>query len=319
MKTKLPNLISADDAEAYQAWALPEVGGAHNVPASVRKAKALIERRREEAKARQAPVATTLPEPVSGQATAEAINGEVIEDVAECDGIELSPITAEQLQEITEAAAEEGYAEGHERGLQQGQAEGYQKGFERGEAEARQQVTATLTAQAGQLLQVAEALVNPIGEQEQQLSQLLLNYVTTLTRQIVGRELLLDSSHILSVVEQALQALPVGSDRIQIYLNPDDLAVVEAYAEARDKPWGFHGAEELLPGGCRIESAHSLVDFSVESRLEAMFEQFLAKQLAVANTDELQAGEPVPNLTTGTTLTTGATADLVTDQTEESA
>ncbi len=128
-----------------------------------------------------------------------------------------------------------------------------------------------------------------MAEQDDALEQMLVEMVSTLTRSLIARELLTDSSHILQLVQSALSALPIGANNLTLYLGPDDLAMVEAYAEEQRKDWQFIGDSSLLPGGCRLETRESRVDFSMETRLEALLEQFTSKELSGG--DEVDSDE----------------------------
>ncbi len=259
MSYKSQNLIASEDLEEVLTWQLPSMDGSGKVLSSAEK------------------------EARDGAARAN----EVIEDVEDVGSLVMSPITAEELQAITEAAEKEGFEKGEKDGFEQGQKKGHDEGYQRGREKAEREASELLEKQTSQLLEVAEALVNPIAEQQENIQNILLQYVTGLTRQVVERELIQDSAHILSVVKQAMKALPIGAEKITIFLNPDDLALVEAYSEENDKEWRFRGDGALLPGGCRIETAESLVDFTVESKLEAMFDQFLDRQLMDSTAESL--------------------------------
>lgn len=280
MTVKLPNLIAAEDLESCNTWRLPDMGDGNKVlPAQILKRRQLEAQQRAEAE---------LKRQQDEQAAEQS--GEVIEEVSG-DELAYTPMTAEQLQEITEAAEQEGFDRGYGEGVAQGLAAGKKQGYEDGLAQAQAHVQETLAQQVSQLLQVAEALVEPIGQQEQQLQQLLLRYVTTLTEQVIGRELKQDIQQLLSVIERAMQALPVGAENVKVALNPDDLALVTAHAGEQDPDWLFVSDPHLQPGGCRIETAESLVDFSVESRVKVLFAEFLNQQLVVADsTDTHDAG-----------------------------
>ncbi|WP_439134318.1 flagellar assembly protein FliH [Pseudomaricurvus sp.] len=286
MIAKLPNLIASEDLQNCNSWNLPEVGrGANILSAETKKRQKLeAERKAQHERERQSQSAS------QANGTSQA-HGELIEDVGD-EALSYAPLTADQLQDMADAAEKEGFDLGYGEGVVKGIAEGKKQGYEDGLAQAQEEIREKLTTQVSQLLQVAEALVEPIQQQEDQLQQLLLSYVTTLTEQVIERELVQDSSHILSVVQRAVQALPVGAESIKVILNPDDLALVETYAQDHEKPWLFRGDGDMQPGGCRIESAESLIDFSVESRMKAMFSQFLDKQLVSSDTEEAVPSEP---------------------------
>jgi len=251
MTLKLPNRIPAEMLDNISTWALPEIDSAGNVVSTAEKE----ERERQLEQQRRA--------------------SEVVEEV-DAEQMNFEPITAQQLQEITETAEKEGYDQGHQQGYQAGHTEGYKAGQAQGAAEMREQ----LQAQQQRLQAVADALMKPIAPQDDAIEKALLDIVCTLTRSLVKRELLTDSGHILSVVQEAVAALPVGAKSLTLHLNPDDLVLIEDFAEEQQKDWQFIGDSNLLPGGCRIETRESLVDHSIEQRMETLLNQFVGKQLA---------------------------------------
>ena len=185
-------------------------------------------------------------------------------------------ISAEEMQAIFDAAEKDGFEQGHKDGFAKGNAEGYEAGRQQGLMEMRAQ----LVAEQQRFQKLANALLDPVNEQDSDIEHLLLDVICTLTQSVVQRELLTDSSHIIGLVKSAVDALPIGSKNIRICLNPDDLAAVETYAAEQQLAWNFFGDSELLPGGCRVETPESRVDFSVSSRLQIVLEQFISKQLA---------------------------------------
>jgi flagellar assembly protein FliH len=184
-------------------------------------------------------------------------------------------MTAHEMQSIFDSAEKDGFKQGHAEGLQKGQAEGYEAGRQQGLKEMRAQ----LVAEQQRFQKLTQALLDPVNAQDNDLENMLLDIICSLTQSVVQRELVTDSSHILDLVKSAVDALPVGSKNIRVALNPDDLAAVEAYAEEQQLDWKFFGDNQLLPGGCRVETLESRVDFSVSSRLQTVLEQFLTGQL----------------------------------------
>ncbi|UZJ45226.1 flagellar assembly protein FliH [Marinimicrobium sp. C6131] len=247
---KLANRIPAEELEHYQTWVLPPIHGEQDrvLPSAEREAR----QRAEEAERRK---------------------GEKIEDV-DYDGGS-SGLSAEEMQRLVDAAEQEGREQGYQAGFEQGRAEGYEAGQQKGWEEMRQK----LAAEQQRFQHLVQSLREPLAEQEDALEQWLLEAVCALTRSLVTRELLTDSSHIMEPVRAAVAALPAGAEHLHIYLNPDDLALVEAYAEEHRLAWTFHADEDLLPGGCRVETKESQVDFSVEHRLAQQLDAFVNRQL----------------------------------------
>ena len=194
-------------------------------------------------------------------------------------------MTAQEMQDIFDAAEKDGFAQGQAAGFEKGKADGYEAGRQQGLTEMRAQ----LTAEQQRFHTLANALLDPLHAQDNDLENMLLDAICSLTQSVIQRELLTDSSHILELVKSAVDALPVGSKNIRIALNPDDLAVVETYAQEQQLSWQFIGDVQLQPGGCRVETPESRVDFSVSVRLQSVLEQFLTGQLANADLGEEEA------------------------------
>lgn len=277
-----PNRIAAEDVAEYRAWRLPVINDNGTVMPSAEK-----EARERKTKALQR-------------------EGESIEDVNIAPTSPKKGMTAQEMQEIIEAAEKDGFAQGHKDGFDKGMAEGYEAGQQKGLMEMRQQ----MVAEQQRFQKLAQALLQPLAEQDDDIERLLVKAICTLTESVVQRELMMDSSQIVTLVKAAVNALPVGSKNLRVCLNPDDLAAVETYAEEQQLDWQFVGDNQLAPGGCRIETIESRVDFSVEKRLQNLLKQFVNKQLA-SNNDDDEIEDALPNDIDGnhrSDVTTGKTA-----------
>lgn len=269
-KNKLANRIPEGEVADYRRWKLPPINDQGQVLPSAER------------------------EAAQRQAADQKRRGERVEDVP-YQGKLSSGMSAGELQEIFESAEREGFEQGRQAGYEKGLAEGYAAGQEQGAMEKRQE----LAAEQQRFQHLADALLQPIEEQDAELEQLLLDTICTLTRSLVHRELLTDSSHILPLVQEAVAALPQGAKNLRLYLHPDDLAVVETYAEEQQLDWQFFADAALLPGGCRVESRDSRVDYSVANRLKQQLEAFVNHQLSSESArseseDAGTAGAPEP-------------------------
>lgn len=161
-------------------------------------------------------------------------------------------ITAVQLEKIQKQAYEEAYARGLREGIAAGQTQVKEK--------ARRFVT------------LAGALERPLKEGGEALESELLQLCLTIARQIVRRELHLDPGQIVAVIREAVAALPVSTQTIQIRLHPDDGAVVRAVvAESQEEvTWKLIDDPSLNRGDCRILTEYSQIDGTLESRLAAI-------------------------------------------------
>jgi hypothetical protein len=106
------------------------------------------------------------------------------------------------------------------------------------------------------------------GLEDTQIERSMVHLVAHMARQVVGRELRSDSRQITQVLREALKLLPMGADNIRIHLNPQDFELAKALRERHEESWKLLEDEALLPGGCRIETLHSRIDATMETRIE---------------------------------------------------
>ena len=201
----------------------------------------------------------------------------VADEVEEVPLDEVQPLTLEDLEAIRQEAYNEGFATGE------------REGFHSTQLKVRQEADAALTAQLGSLERLMGHLLTPIAEQDAQIEKSLVHLVAHMAREVVGRELRLDSSVIATVLREALKRLPMGAENIRIHLNPQDFEQVKALRERHEADWKLLEDEALLPGGCRIETLHSRIDASMETRLEKavaqLFDQLHDQALHPAEPD----------------------------------
>jgi len=255
MTDKNQNRIAGETIEAMQPWILPPVNDNGRVLSTIEKeAKerklALLRKSKESVQTIE------MPEPTSP----------------------LKGMTAQELEKIFADAEEDGFAKGHAEGFEKGRADGYEAGRQQGLKDMREQ----LTAEQLRFKNLADALLQPLDNQDNDIEQMLLEMVCSLTQNVIQREMQLDSSSILDIVKTATEALPIGSKNIRIMLHPQDLSAVATYATEQQLDWKLLADPQLTPGGCKVETLESRIDFSVSSRLQSVFEEFLKGQLSQA-------------------------------------
>lgn len=232
-------LIRADQLEAFNLWDLPSFDEA---PHQIN---------REPAETQEA-------------ASIEPENAEVEEPSEEP---EVTPFTVDELEQIRTEAYNEGFATGE------------RDGFHSGQLKAQQEAKTRTDERLAELEGLMTHLLDPLQDQDDAIESMLLTLVESMVRQVVQRELTSDSSQITQVLRGALKALPLGADNIRIYLNPADFDTIKAVRERHEERWRLLEDDQLLPGGCRIETEHSQVDATRETRLQQLIEQLHEQQL----------------------------------------
>lgn len=188
----------------------------------------------------------------------------------------LRPITLDELEKIRSDAYQEGFGQGKQDGFNQGKQEGYQTGYNQalsaGEAEVK--------ANIAKFSQLTRLLMQPIENQDEEIEKTMVNLVTMLSKQIIRRELELDSSGVLNCVREALNHINVGAKRVKLHLNPADHDMVMQFLKTSDEfdaNWRLVSHKTLSAGGCIVETEEAILDLSVERRCEDLFKQFYEK------------------------------------------
>jgi flagellar assembly protein FliH len=170
-------------------------------------------------------------------------------------------VTAAMVAEERERAIAEGYA----RGL----ADGEKVGF----AAAQSQVSATVQVLEAATAQMEEVATLAPAILEENIAALAV----VVARQIVAREVSLDSELVADLVRRALTEFPIDQ-AVRIRVNPLDLSLLTLNGIAkesapitgtRDASW--LADPRLARGGCLIEGRDRIVDGRVDTALERAY------------------------------------------------
>ncbi|MEX2476119.1 flagellar assembly protein FliH [Marinobacter sp.] len=212
-------------------------------------------------------------------------------EVAREEERDVKPLTAADIESIRQAAREDGQAQGRDEGYQagfsegreQGHKDGHEAGFAEGRAEGESQgleeTRKEMDSRIDRLEHLMGELLIPIRRHEDELETALVNLTTILARTVVYRELSVDSSQIQLLVRKAMAALPSTSDNVRIQVHPDDAQWVTQVAERFEATSSVVEDDSILPGGCKLQTRHSLVDFTVEKRFQKAVQSMLNRQL----------------------------------------
>ena len=216
------------------------------------------------------------------------------EVVVEDEEIEVEPLTAEQLELIRQEAFNEGlnqgliegrqkgeklgYEAGHLEGLEKGQIEGrklgFDSGFEKGEIKALEQGEKNTTKNTNHIKSILNAIDQHLNQQKKEISENLPDIILAIAKAVVTQELSQGSEHIVAIVQQALDSLPLESGHLKIEVNPHDLPYIEAAIEQGEFEGEAHASEKIDEGGCRIHSRYSAVNFTISERWQAIEKQY---------------------------------------------
>ena len=157
----------------------------------------------------------------------------------------VKPPTLEEIEAIRQDAYNEGFATGE------------RDGFHAGQLKARQEAEEALKERLQSLERLMTQLLEPIAEQDALIEQGMVNLVNHVARQVIQRELHMDSSHVRQVLREALKLLPMGAANIRIHVNPQDFERVGAARAPRRELADSRGrfvAARRLPHRDRTQS-----------------------------------------------------------------
>lgn len=251
---KLSNRIPFEEIQEFTSWNIPSVGQQHKVVPSAQ---------REAQKAQGFRVkGSSKPNPKAESQTS-------VEDVEEA----VQPMTAEQLQQIADTAEREGREQGYAEGYKKGFSEGEKKGVKLGEKKGYQETKTEMLEQTARFKNIADELLAPLELQNSALENLVVEMAMQFAKRLINKELSEDPRSLFSLVEKAVGSLPAGANNIRVFLCEDDIELVHEAFENSGRNWQFYVDSKLSRGGCRVESDQSLVDYSIEKRMQALLDE----------------------------------------------
>jgi flagellar assembly protein FliH len=203
---------------------------------------------------------------------------------------EIVPLTADDIEQIRQAAFDEGFSQGKEEGFAKGYEEGKVSGHEEGLVSGHEEGLETGLAEGKESIEeqssawqsLTEQLNKPLLNVEKNVEQQLLHLVVQLTEAITLQEAKTNPDILIGAISAGIKALPSQETQTQILLHPDDIKRVEKQFGAKhvqEQGWRLLAAPQLLPGSCQIENSTSNIDLSIKSRIKEVLDSFLQDAL----------------------------------------
>lgn len=231
----------------------------------------------------------------------------------------VKPLTAEDIEQIRQAAYDEGFAEGKDDGFSKGYAEGREQGqsdgLAQGLAEGKKQGLAAGEEELQQRLSELSALLNqlqqPLAAVDAQVRQQLLQLSLAMAQAVIGVEVSTNANVILKALNEAVSALPLNAGALMIKLHPADMAIIEQHysgEQLAQRQWQLQAEPAVARGGCLVETAKSSVDRSLAQRLQGSLEHFLQLQ-QLADSSSATAADNTAAHIADSTADTNSSAD----------
>ncbi len=183
---------------------------------------------------------------------------------------ELTPIlTVDEIEAMQKQAYDEAFAQGKMHGFQQGFDEGSKKGYEEN--------LHLLQSQAATLGSLLESLSEPFKRLDEEVEKELVKLAIGIATQLIRREIKLDPGQIIGVVREAINVLPLASQKISLSLQPEDAELVRSTLalDEMSPSWSIVEDPLITRGGCKVDTEISHIDATVEHRLAAVIATLL--------------------------------------------
>ena len=185
-----------------------------------------------------------------------------------------------------------GHAEGYKAAFDQGHAEGREEGFAAGEADGKRKGQADINAVVGRLERVFKQLQSGLSERDQQLPEVLAALVAGMCERVIGSQMAEGAVNIHRFVQHALAELPSGEDEVKVFVGPDDARHLQISLDNSGLTLNYSVDDKLPAGSCRIESEHSLVEYSsadyLNQLLDSVLPQLMHQAASFPDNDEQQ-------------------------------
>jgi flagellar assembly protein FliH len=157
------------------------------------------------------------------------------------------------------------------------QKQAYQEGFQQGKQDGITAGKEEYKYKTQALGKIVKSLADPAADLDEEFINELVTLAMTIARHMIRRELKSDPGEIVGVVREALGKLPVASSGINLYLHPDDVALVREALSLSGDEQSCKITEDpaISRGGCRVVTEASQIDATIEKRLANLVTQLM--------------------------------------------
>lgn len=142
-----------------------------------------------------------------------------------------------------------------------------------------------LLGQIKQILQNIEQTIHNYNVEEKNALEQVFEKVPTfafkIAEKVVHKEIKVDGAIIKATLSHALES-SFEKKKLNIVLNPNDVQTIQSCAgdlgldeNEMSKKWTIEASEDILPGGCLIETQNEEIDARIESQLKALEDTIL--------------------------------------------
>jgi flagellar assembly protein FliH len=185
-------------------------------------------------------------------------------EVQDSESLPIPVLTVDEIEAMQKQAYDEAFA--------QGKKDGYSQGFNEGSKQGYDENVQALQKKAMEFVSLLESLSQPFKVLDAEVEKELVKLAIGIATQIIRREIKLDPGQVIAAVREAINVLPLSSQKISLYLHPEDAELVRSALSLDDisTAWRIIEAPLITRGGCKVDTEISHIDATVENRLAAV-------------------------------------------------
>ena len=121
---------------------------------------------------------------------------------------------------------------------------------------------------------------------DEDIIQSITQLSVSISKQIIRRELQINSEQVVSVVREAIKLLPLEKGRFIINLNPSDITVMQQVFNQDNIEHSYSLVEDpsIQRGGCKLATDDSIIDATIDSQIAQIAAKLMGSQ---RNTDRV--------------------------------
>ena len=154
------------------------------------------------------------------------------------------------------------------------------RAFDQGYQDATLKVQSEWDQKLTLINNISNILNHPLQEIDKIIQEKTTELALCIARQIVKRELTIDSGQIVSAVKQAIDLIPKDGEKINLHVNPKDVHHVSQIFSNDDASNKYNIIQDpsIDVGGCRASTDYSLVDLTIEKQISSIAAQIFGDQ-----------------------------------------
>ncbi len=168
----------------------------------------------------------------------------------------------------------------HQSHLQQSYEEQIKHGYEQGYKQANDEVQKLWSDKLALLDKICEEINYPLAAIDKQIQVKTADMAIAIAKQIIRRELTLDSGQVVSAVKQAISLIPGDNEMLSIHVNPSDFLMIKEIFSQDTESSRINIIQDptIDRGGCKATTQYSLADLTIDKQIANIASQVFGDQ-----------------------------------------